>query len=232
MQGAIKTEAGFLLGNVASKKPVSIWDLLQWAFRSECAQLDFDEIGSEVGGRAGVGIEYVLIQQSILGCKPDGGGSSEPHHDADIVASALSALPDSVGGRSMAISIADLARVGQVPDWMQDATPKVVPVGVHTNRHGRFAQTADSAELCSEGWPAQPRRNRKGVIVRDAVKYSPVLIRPTPAQIGRAHRAYLAWWGALLELRTALRLHFELTCFEVTRVMPPLEPWKKGLTKV
>ncbi|PYG33111.1 hypothetical protein [Pelagimonas varians] len=226
MQAAIKTEAGFRLGGVASKKPVSIRDLLQWAFRSECAQLDFDEIGSETGGRAGVGIEYVLMQQSILGCRPDGGGSSEPHHDADIVASALSALPDSVGGRSMAISIADLARVGQVPDWMPNAQPVIVPVDSYTNQHGCQAKTADSAGLGCDGWPKQPRRNRKGVIVHDAVSYCPVVVRPTVSQIARARRAYFAWWGALLELRASLQQQSMLSRFEVTNDMPELEPWK------
>lgn len=221
-------EAGEQVQPTASttKKPIAIWDLLQWAFRSECAQLDFDEIGSEAGGRAGVGIEYILMQQSILGCRPDGGGSSDPHHDADIVASALSALPDHVGGRSMAISIAELARAGQVPDWMPDATPCVKPADLHTNRYGCQAKTADSSELGEQGWPKQPRRNRKGVIVYDVVKYCPVVIRPTPAQIGRAHRAYLAWWGALLELRGTLQLSAMLSKFEVTKAMPALEPWK------
>ncbi|PYG29979.1 hypothetical protein [Pelagimonas varians] len=209
-----------------TKKPIAVWDLLQWAFRSECAQLDFDEIGSEAGGRVGIGIEYVLMQQSILGCRPDGGGSSAPHHDADIVASALSALPDHVGGRSMAISIAELARAGQVPDWMPDARPKIVPIEVQTNQHGWRSKTVDSAEFGSEGWPRQPRRNRKGVVVHDVVKCCPVEIRPTPDQIGRAHRGYLAWWGALLDLRQVLHQSAMLSRFTVTDAMPPLQPWK------
>jgi hypothetical protein len=199
---AVSSARPILRPSVSGEKtPVGIWDLLQWAFRNECARVEFDEVGAVAGGARGFGIEYVLLQQQVLGCRPDGGGTSEPHHDAEIVASAVSCLPEHVGGRAMALQIGDLAKAGRMPDWMPDAQPRVYPVATQTNRWGCSAKTADADMLGRDGWPRQPRRNRKGVIVYDPVKYCPVVIRPTPDQIGRARRAYLAWYGALLELR-------------------------------
>lgn len=210
-----------------AKKPIGIQELLVWAFRRECAQLDFpgDELRAAGYGYASATARF--IQQGQLGCSVDGGGRSDPHPDADLVASAVAVLPEAVGGQRMALSIAELARADVAPDWMPGAVPRFYPADTHTNRHGVHAKTADAATLGDAGWPAQPRRNRKGVVVHDAVKYSPVVVRPSPSQIAQARRVYLDWYRALFELRTTFQISGDLSAFVVTDQMPPMAPWQK-----
>ncbi len=209
--------------------PISIEQLLVWAFQAERVTLNLDRV-SRLAGFAlpGFGFEYVLLQQAKLGCRVDGGGRSDPHPDAEIVAAALVELPEEHGGMRTGIWIAELARAGIRPDCMQDARPRFEPADVHTNRHGTNAKTRDAADLGPFGWPAQPRRNRKGVIVQDAVQYTPVVCRPTPDQIGRARRAYLQWRGTLFWLRISFQTYGGLTGFKLTDEMPPLTPWAQG----
>lgn len=224
------TVQAVMMGNRVSRaavQPISILGLLDWAFRAECAQLDFDNLGSRASGWGYVSSTAAILQHEQLGCRIDGGGRSDPHPDADVVAAAVAALPEARGGRGMAIRIAELARAGAVPDWMPGAMPRVVPVDTHTNRHGTHAVTLDAARLGSLGWQAQPRRNRKGVVVHDPVQYCPVVVRPSVSEIARARRAYLDWWGALRDLRETFRLYGGLCAFEVTEAMPRRVPWQK-----
>lgn len=222
---------GKRVGKTAAQQAISILDLLEWAFRRECAQLDFDRHGLGAVGWGYVSSTAAIIQHEQLGCRVDGGGRSDPHPDADVVASAVSVLPESVGGRGMAIRIAELARAGAVPDCMLGAAPRIVPVDTHTNQFGFMAKTEDAARLGCEGWPSQPRRNRKGVIVHDPVKFCPVMIRPSVSQIARVRRDYLDWWGALLELREGFRVYGGLSAYHVTDQMPPMTPWKKNVDR-
>lgn len=201
------TVQAVMMGNRVSRaavQPISILGLLDWAFRAECAQLDFDNLGSRACGYGYASSTAAILQHEQLGCRVDG------------------------GGRGMAIQIAELARAGMVPDWMPDAMPRVVPVDTHTNRHGVHAVTLDAARLGAGGWPAQPRRNRKGVIVQDVVKFCPVAIRPSAADIARARRVYLGWYGALLELRETFRVYGGLSAWAVGETMPPRTPWMKN----
>ncbi|MDO6483080.1 hypothetical protein [Shimia thalassica] len=239
MMGSVKDNSRKLVSAAAAVRPikgeqarVSILELINWAFQRECAQLDFCPISSITGARSQVrSMSAIIAEHERLGCHIDGGGYSEPHPDADLVADAVSHLSEGVGGRRMAIQIAELARLGATPDWMPDAFPRVLPVETHTNRHGTSAKTIDATSLGDAGWPAQPRRNRKGVIVHDAVRVCPVTIRPSVNDIARARRAYLAWYGALLELRAGFRLTDQLgalSAFLVTKEMPARTPWIKS----
>lgn len=225
--GAIKTGAPRAVRG-ASKVSVSILELLHWAFARECASIDFDELANSADGVV-VGVDTIwrLMQNKELGCRVDGGGRSDPHPDADIVASAVAALPEGCGGRKMAVTVAELARIDGRPDWMQNDATKIFPMDTHTNRWGVHAKTEDAARLGENGWPAQPRRNRKGVIVMDKVLFCPVAVRPMPNEIARVRRAYLRWWGALRELRDTFRVYGGLTAFEVALGMPPRTPWEK-----
>ncbi|WP_298494530.1 hypothetical protein [uncultured Maritimibacter sp.] len=204
----------------------AIWPLLMWAFQRECARLEFAEIERITGARPGYGTEYVMIERARLGCRVDGGGRSEPHPDADVVAAAVAALPVVHGGRSMAIHIAEAARAGMLPDAMVGAVPRCHPAGKRQHGAGRPSKVADAAELGDEGWPHQSRVNRRGVQVVEPVQFCPVVWSPTPAQIGAARRGYLAFWGALSEIRDNLRIGRALSCFCVTLAMPPQTPWK------
>ena len=214
----------------SQRRPVSIEQLLHWAFARECASIDFDEIGTETGAR-NYGMEYVMIERARIGCRVDGGGRSEPHPDADIVASAVSALPEAYGGRPMAVRIAELARAGRTPDWAYNPPPQIIPCATSTNQHGTRAAIADAAALGEQGWRAQPRLTPKGVRVWDAVHYCPVRILHDPATVSaraaRQRRDYLQWWGALLELRQTFKIYGGLSAFDVTDQMPPRKPWEK-----
>lgn len=230
------TMGGMQMGTTKARRHgvalVSIQRLIEWAFQKECASLDFNEVQSSSGWvPTSLSMEYRMLDQARLGCRVDGGGRSDPHPDADIVVSALAALPEVRGGRRTALWVAELARAGRVPDWMDGAMPRLHPDDVHTNRHGRHARTADAAELGADGWPAQPRRNKKQIVVHEKVLHCPCHWRPTQQQIGAARRSYLHWWSALLELRATFQLHSNLTSFVVSDEMPVVSPWKKDLTK-
>lgn len=211
-----------------ARRDIGIQALLEWAFRDECAQLDFDAMGVRASGYGYASSTAAILQHEQLGCRVDGGGRSDPHPDADVVAAAVAALPEGCGGRRMAIWVAELARAGMVPDWMPGAAPRVYPVDTHTNRHGVRAKTDDAARLGASGWPAQARRNRKGVVVQEAVPYCPVVVRPSARDIARSRRSYLDWWGALLDLRGTFAAYGGLSSFAVTDAMPDRCPWQRG----
>lgn len=203
----------------AARREIGILGLIEWAFQRECASLDFDELASTAGERPAVSPLWTLMQRHNLGCQVDGGGRSEPHPDADIVASALAALPEGRGGRRMGIWIAELARAGLRPDWMEGAVTRCVPADYHTNRHGTHARS----ERCGEIEVVSRGRKRKVEI-----RWCPVTFTPSAAQIAAARRAYLQWWDALHDLRFTFQQFGGLTSWTVTDDMPPRRPWVKS----
>ncbi|MCZ4351545.1 hypothetical protein O4H61_03365 [Roseovarius aestuarii] len=203
------------------RRAVGIHALINWAFSREFAQLDWGDVVSQLNGaRAAVGVEYVMMQRGATGARIDGGGRSWPADDAQVVADAVAHLPLTHGGRAMALQIAELARVGAVPDAMVGARPRFRPVAWHRNQNGMRAAT----EECG---PPIARRNRKGVLVHDKVLVCPLCIEPQPNQIAHARRNYLQWWGALLELRLVLDRQGLLSVHRLTEAMPPRTPWSK-----
>ncbi|TDK51149.1 hypothetical protein [Antarcticimicrobium luteum] len=217
--------AGIAVTRGAAKRPVAIVDLLDWAFAREKVRLDFDagEDGMQAWGYGYVSSTAAIIRHEQLGCRVDGGGSSPCHPDADTVAAAVAALPEGCGGRRMAIWIAELARAGQVPDCMADARPICEPVDWQCNRHGWSAKSVVVDRIETPG--------RGGRMVQCDVRLCPVRYRNSAQEIAAARRRWLGWWGALRDLRETFRIYGGLTAFEVTEVMPPRQPWKKGLTK-
>lgn len=203
----------------ASARDISILGLIEWAFQRECASLDFDELASTAGERPAVSPLWMLMQRHNLGCKVDGGGRSDPHPDADIVASALAALPDARGGRRMGIWIAELARAGLRPDWMPGAVTRCVPVEVQQHKHGSFAKSEPCGSV---------RVVSRGKLREVEMRWCPVTFTPTAQQIASARRAYLDWWGALHDLRHSFRAYGGLTAWRVTEEMPPRTPWVKS----
>lgn len=215
-------ETGFGVPKVrpgrANKVEVSIWDLLVWAFQSEKVSLDFDELASAAGERPGVSMEWVMMQRGKLGCEIDGGGRSEPHPDADLVASAVSCLPEGCGGRRMAVYLSDLARQGRWPGWGDEIQSRCEPVAWRQCKYGRYAER--EFWTGAGRWPAPQLGKADGYACR-------VLIEDAGPGQARARRAWLAWWAALLELQVTFRLRCDLTGFEVTEEMPPRAPWRK-----
>ncbi|MFV1591168.1 hypothetical protein VWZ88_01210 [Phaeobacter sp. JH20_36] len=216
-------------GRKVGKQEIDVWGLICWAFQRECVSLDRQEEATGVESRINVDPIYQMVEIARLGCRVQGGGRSSAHHDAEIVAGTLAVLPEYCGGWAMATTIAELARAGRMPEW--DLKAEVVPIETTTNQFGVRARTNDAAELGREGWPNHKRINRKGRVVTEKTLYCPVVIRPTAGQIGRARRLYLNWYGALLDLKSALQIT-HLTAFTVTDRMPPRTPWGEiSLTK-
>jgi hypothetical protein len=199
---------------------MSVQQALEWAFRVEHAQLELPEPpGPEREQGFGFGLEYVLLQRAILGCKVDGGQyklGSYTHEDAEIIAATVAGMPDRLGGKRMAIRVAELARAGLTPDWMPGAVPRCVPVELKRNQHGERATTilVGTERVLSRGkWRTVE------------VLACPVTFLPHPQQIEAARRAYDDWWWALDWVRDGLRTGAMLRDLEVMPTMPRALPW-------
>ena len=206
------------------KRALGVQAALEWAFRVEKAQLELPErpdpervSGSGTG--AGFGLEYVLMQRAALGCKVDGGRykmASYTHEDAEVIAATVAGLPDSMGGKRMAIRVAELARAGMTPDWMPGAIPRCVPVKTRRNQHGVRAVSVVVGT-------AQVLIRRKWRTVE--VRACPVTFSPHPGQIEAARKAYDDWWAALGWVRDGLVHGAMLREVVVISMMPKVRPW-------
>jgi hypothetical protein len=199
---------------------MSVQQALEWAFRVEHAQLELPEPPDPEREQGfGFGLEYVLLQRAILGCKVDGGQyklGSYTHEDAEIIAATVAGMPDRLGGKRMAIRVAELARAGLTPDWMPGAVPRCVPVELKRNQHGERATTilVGTERVLSRGkWRTVE------------VLACPVTFLPHPQQIEAARRAYDDWWWALDWVRDGLRTGAMLRDLEVMPTMPRARPW-------
>ena len=202
------------------RRTMSVQQALEWAFRVEHAQLELPmpPDPERVHG-FGFGLEYVLLQRATLGCKVDGGQhkiGGYTHEDAEVIAATVAGLPDSLGGKRMAIRVAELARAGLTPDWMPGAVPRCVPVDIKRNRHG---DRAVSVVLGNE------RVLIKGKWRSVEVRACPVTFRPDARQIEAARRAYENWWRALDWVRDSLQVGGMLREIDVTSAAPKRYPW-------
>ncbi|KGK78308.1 hypothetical protein PM03_15275 [Thalassobacter stenotrophicus] len=208
-------------GHGRPKRVMSVQQALEWAFRTECAQLELPEPSDPERGQGfGFGLEYVLMQRAALGCKIDGGQykmGTYTHEDAEVIAATVAGMPDNLGGKRMAIRVAELARAGLTPDWMPGAVPRCVPVEMKRNRHGDHASTVvvGTERVLSRGkWRTVE------------VRACPVTFSPHPQQIEAARRAYDDWWRALVWVRDGLRTSSILRDFEILPAMPKVMPWE------
>lgn len=100
-----------------TKRALGVQQFLKWAFGVEKGQLDLPEPPDpEHGDGFGFGLEHVLLQRATLGYRIDGGRhkiGSYTHEDAAVVDATVGGLPDALGGKRMAIRIAELARAGR-----------------------------------------------------------------------------------------------------------------------
>ena len=209
-------------GSGRPKRPMSVQQALEWAFRVEHAQLELPEPPDPEREQGfGFGLEYVLLQRAILGCKVDGGRyklGSYTHEDAEVIAATVGGIPDSLGGKRMAIRVAELARAGLTPDWMPGAVPRCVPVEVKRNQHGERATTVvvGTERVLSRGkWRTVE------------VLACPVTFRPDPKQIEAARRDYDAWWKALTWTKDGLIAGRMLREIELSHKLPAAAPWSR-----
>jgi hypothetical protein len=201
-----------------TRRSFCVQDILEWAFRIECVQLELTETRSPEERGLGFGVEYVLIQRAILGCKVDGGGSSDAHWDAEIIAATVANLPDAVGGIRMGIWIAELARAGLTPDWMPGAVSRCVPSEWRQTKHGQRAQS----QVCGE----HTVRSRGRVRLIE-VRCCPVKYDPHPGIIDAARKSYADWCAALVHVRDALEAGKMLRDHVVEERLPPAQPWAR-----
>lgn len=205
----------------SGREMISIKGLLEWAFATECATLDYDEIGEVSGGqRPGVGMEHRIMQMGALGKRagelvmPDTSvGRSYPHDDAELVATVLR----NTVTFNLATRVAELARTCRAPEWdlgPQRLQPREWGKRNHHGIHGKTEIVREVAYL-----QRGRRRVRKDLWV-------PCEWMPSNSQIAAARRGYLDWWGALLSVVAGLR-GVELSRFVLTDRMPPMTPWKE-----
>ena len=215
MQGRISRAGGERV-----KRALGVQAALEWAFRVEKAQLELPPPQDGTEESSGFGLEYVLMQRAALGCQVDGGQhkmGGYTHPDAEVIAATVAGMPDSLGGKRMAIRVVELARAGLTPDWMPGAVPRCVPVEMKRNRHG---DRAVSVVVGTE----RVIINGKWRTVE--VRACPVTFRPDAQQIEASRRAYEEWWQALVWIRDGLIDGGMLREVDVTRVMPKAKPWK------
>lgn len=201
-----------------ARRHLSVLDLIEWAFQREKVSLDFDAHAAP-DNRPGVGTEWLLMQRKLLGTQIDGGGRSDPHPDAEAVASALAVLPDHLGGVRMALRIAEMARAGQRPDAGLGLSARVEPRAWRRCKHGVFAE-----RVFWDGpgrWPVTQVSGDWGFAC-------PVRITGTEAEVARRRALWTQWRGALESLRFALSRQGALTCHVLTDDLPPRAPWQKG----
>jgi len=210
-----------------AKRALGVQAALEWAFGVEKAQLELPppKDGAEEG--SGFGLEYILLQRAILGCKIDGGQhkmGGYVHADAEVIAATVAELPDTLGGKRMAITVVELARPGLTPDWMPGAAPRCVPTIVKTNRHGTHVGTivVGTERIRLRGPTARGTRRTIEILA------CPVTFSPHPQQIAAARRAYDDWWQALGWVRDGLIAGGMLREVEVTAAMPKVRPWEKA----
>ncbi|MCV2870646.1 hypothetical protein OEW28_18695 [Defluviimonas sp. WL0002] len=218
-RGAVEARIAPVVRGQKVKRALGVQQILEWAFGRECVRIDTDPT-SRLGGQGavGFGMEYVLLQRQILGCRVDTSvGRSSPHEDAEIVAAIVENLPQTYGGLPMALRIAEYARAGTTPDWLPGARTRVVPKEWSENQFGVRASTA-VAEVISY--------RHRGRMVKREVRCCPVTYTPSASQIAAARRGYLDWWGALHHIRHGLGL-VRLSDIDVTDAMPPMEPWRR-----
>ena len=215
MQGRISRAGGAKV-----KRALGVQAALEWAFRVEKAQLELPPPRDVTEEGFGFGLEYVLMQRAALGCKVDGGQhkmGGYTHADAEVIAATVAGMPDSLGGKRMAIRVVELARAGLTPDWMPGAVPRCVPVEMKRNRHGDRAVT----EVVGT-----ERVRVLGKWRTVEVRACPVTFRPDAQQIEFARRGYEDWWQALGWIRDGLIDGGMLREVEVTTAMPKVKPWE------
>lgn len=220
------TDQSTIRGATRTKRIMSVEQAINWAFGSECASIDFkEEIDPDsYRGSGSPDSAWRILQRGILGCPIDGSrggsfGGSMPHQDAEMIASQVAALSQGSGGKGMATQIASLARTGSRPDWMPGARQRCVPRDWKMTKHGNFAKTEVIGTI-EHVW--RGRKTKRQIVA------CPVTYVPSQQQIAASRRNYLDWWGALLEIGSALRAMEILTSIDLTSRMPPMTPWRGG----
>lgn len=197
-------------GPSSAPRVMSIQQALEWAFITECAQVDFDEYGAHEFDSEGIDPLWRGMKMAELGCAVDGGGSSPPHPAAQVIASYVEALPIEHGGRKMALQIVELARARSVPQW--HVPVRVDPCG------DQVVKSMDREGIWTFTTECRHRRAVRG-------EYCPIVITGGARATAAARRNYLLWCSAILHLWS--RLCGRWLTIEINDVLPPPDPWNR-----
>ncbi|UFS65288.1 hypothetical protein LO749_01590 [Paracoccus denitrificans] len=202
----------------AAVREMTIQQALEWAFAVEHARIDFDETGAHEFDRPGVDTIWILQRHRELGCRVDGGGTSDPHPDAQIIAAAVEALPIGVGGRRMALLVAECARARRVPDWREDERRGVLPCGWDMTDDGEWLAGTRKLDVVTF-------RDAKSRTKTYRPEICPISYTGTAAVLAKRRREYLAWYGALLHLLYKLSWCNGFTAIRLVDGLPDPSPW-------
>ena len=205
----------------AAVREMTIQQALEWAFAAEHARIDFDGTGAHEFDRPGVDNIWILQRQRELGCRVDGGGSSDPHPDAQIIAAAVEALPIGVGGKRMALLVVECARARRVPDWRADERRGVVPCGWDMTDAGEWLASTRKLDPVTY-------RDRKGFRKSYRPELCPISYTGSAAVLAKRRREYLAWYGALLHLLFGLSWVGAFTAIRLVDGLPEPSPWNSS----
>lgn len=211
-------------GSRSVQRALGVQAALEWAFRVEQAQLELPLPQDITEEGFGFGLEYVLLQRAVLGCKIDGGQhkiGGYTHEDAEVIAATVAGIPDSLGGKRMAIRVAELARAGLTPDWMPGAVPRCVPTIIKQNQHGMHAGAivVGTERIRVRGTGARATSKNVDILA------CPVTFSPHPHQIKAARCSYDEWCQALGWVRDGLIAGGMLREVEISATMPKTRPW-------
>lgn len=205
----------------AAVREMTIQQALEWAFAVERAQIDFDETGAHEFDRPGIDNLWILQRQRELGCRVDGGGSSDPHPDAQIIAASVEALPIGVGGKRMALLVAECARARRVPDWHEEQCRSVVPCGWNMSEAGEWL--AHTRKLAPATF-----RDRRSRVKSYRPEICPISYGGSVQALAARRRVYLGWYGALLHLLADLSWCRAFTAIRLVDGLPALSPWNNA----
>lgn len=210
-------ERNLPLKNGTSRRTLTIRQAVEWAFATEKARLDFgDGLGCNVPEASPL---WTVMRRGALGTKIDGGGHSLPAHDADVIAAVLAKLPQNLGGRDMALRIAELARAGQAEDFGQGLRSRCIPVAWRAeNQYGSQA-VAEAVGV--------ERVEVRGRRVEFAVLWCRVTYTATADRIASARAAYARWRKALAWLAETLTVQRALDRLTLAPGLPEAEPWNR-----
>lgn len=211
------------------KRQMSVRLALEWAFMTECAFLDLSDGRNEL--RPNVGIEWKVIQQmKVSNYRIQGGGRSDAHPDAEIIAAALTRMSQISGFTKLAIMIAEHARNGLVPDWMPGAVPQLEPA--EWKRGSRFKRMSKEQVLRRYKVPhKQPHPKYPGQFITRMINveetWCPIVWPVTLSEIQSARKDYTGWVVALNWLRDKLISDGDLDTIEITERLPTHRPWEQ-----
>jgi hypothetical protein len=213
-----------------AKRYLSTQRALEWAFRNECAQLDLPDLTPAEERGQGFGMEYVLIQRAKLGGVhiDQSRGFSSPHIDAEIIAGAVTGIPNRLGGRGMATRMAELARSGIIPEWMPGAVPRLVPLAWRANNQTGQLAKSEVIATYTEAYFVRHSKNPTRKVKRYrkvAIEMTPCRWDPSRQQITNVRAGYSSWWAALDHIRQTIVRGGFLSTITLTDEMPPRAPW-------